>query len=91
MAQLVKHLPANAGDARDAGLIPASERFREDPWVGRKTWQPAPVFLSGKFHGQRSLVGYSSWDHKESDTYIYTHVHVYIYILYKVYILYIYI
>ena len=26
-----------------------------------------PVFLTGKFHGQRSLVGYSPWDHKESD------------------------
>ena len=25
------------------------------------------VFLPGKFHGQRSLVGYSSWGHKESD------------------------
>ena len=32
-----------------------------DPWVGkipwRRTWQATPVFLSGKFHGQRSLVG----------------------------------
>ena len=28
----------------------------------------APVFLPGKFHGQRSLVSYSPWDHKESDT-----------------------
>ena len=27
-----------------------------------------PVFLPGKLHGQRSLVGYSSWGHKESDT-----------------------
>ena len=25
-------------------------------------------FLPGKFHGQRSLPGYSPWDHKESDT-----------------------
>ena len=30
-------------------------------------WQPTPVFLPGEFHGQRSLVGYSSWGHKESD------------------------
>ena len=36
------------------------------PW--RRTWQPTPVFLPGKSHGQRSLVGYSSWDYKESDT-----------------------
>ena len=27
-----------------------------------------PVFLPGKLHGQRSLAGYSPWDHKESDT-----------------------
>ena len=27
-----------------------------------------PIFLPGKAHGQRSLVGYSLWGHKESDT-----------------------
>ena len=30
-------------------------------------WQPTPVFLPGKFHGQKSLAGYSPWGHKESD------------------------
>ena len=34
-----------------------------NPWVGkipwRRKWQPTPVFLSEKFHGQRSLAGYS--------------------------------
>ena len=30
-------------------------------------WQPTPVFLPGEAHGQRSLVGYSPWAHKESD------------------------
>ena len=35
------------------------------PW--RRKWQPASVFLPGKFHGQTSLVGYSPWSHKESD------------------------
>ena len=34
----------------------------------RRKWQSTPVFLPGKSHGQRSLVGYSSWDHNESDT-----------------------
>ena len=29
---------------------------------------PTPVFLPGEFHGQRRLVGYSPWGHKESDT-----------------------
>ena len=33
-----------------------------------KGWQPTAVFLPGKSHGCRSLVGYSSWGHKESDT-----------------------
>ena len=43
-----------------------------DPWVRRipwrRKWQPTPVLLPGKSHGQSSLVGYSPWDHKESDT-----------------------
>jgi len=39
---------------------------RKIPW--RRKWQPTPVFLPGKSHGLRSLVGYSPWDRKESDT-----------------------
>ena len=44
------------------------------PCVGkisyRRKWQPTPVFLAGKSHGQRSLAGYSPWQAmcKESDT-----------------------
>ena len=38
---------------------------REDPL--EKEMEPTPVFLSGESHGQRSLVGYSPWGHKESD------------------------
>ena len=34
----------------------------------RRQWQPTPVFLPGKSHGQRSLVGCSPWRHKELDT-----------------------
>ena len=41
-------------------------RVRKIPW--RKKWQPTPVFLPGKSHGQRSLVGCSPWGHKGSDT-----------------------
>ena len=33
-----------------------------------KQWHPTPVLLPGKSHGQRSLVGYSPWGRKESDT-----------------------
>ena len=34
----------------------------------RRQWQPTPVFLPGKSHGWRSLVGCSPWGHCESDT-----------------------
>ena len=33
-----------------------------------RKWQPTSVFLPGKYHGRRSLVGDSLWDHKERDT-----------------------
>ena len=32
---------------------------------GRRERQPTPVFLPGEFHGQRSLLGYSPWGHRE--------------------------
>ena len=35
---------------------------------GRRQWQPTPVLLPGKSHGQRSLVGCSPWGLEESDT-----------------------
>ena len=41
-------------------------------WVGtiswKRKWQPVPVSLPGKLQGQRSLVGYGPWGHKELDT-----------------------
>ena len=50
-----------------------------DPWVGkipwRRKWQPTPVFLPGKSHGQRSLAGCSPWGCKESDTAAWLHFH----------------
>ena len=36
---------------------------RKIPWRGK--WQPTPVFLPGESHGQKNLVGFSPWDHKE--------------------------
>ena len=40
-----------------------------DPWVGmissRRKWQPIPVLLPGGAYGQRGLMGYSPWGHKE--------------------------
>ena len=44
------------------------KRCRFNPWFGRmpwrRKWQPAPIFLPGKSHWQRSLVGYSPWGHR---------------------------
>ena len=43
-----------------------------NPWVGnipwRREWLPTPVFLLGKFHGQRSPMSYNPWGHIELDT-----------------------
>ena len=53
-------------------IILQCRKPRFDPWGGkmpwRRAWQSTPVFLPGKSHGQRSLVGYGSEGHKESDT-----------------------
>ena len=58
VAQMVKHLSTMWETwVRSLGW--------EVPW--RRKWQPAPVFLPGEFHGQRSLAGYSPWGHKELD------------------------
>ena len=49
---VVKNPPANAADIKRHGF---------DPWVWkmhwRRAWQPTPVVLPGKSHGQRSLAG----------------------------------
>ena len=34
-----------------------------NPKIWRRKWQPTPVFLPGKVHGQRSLADYSAWGH----------------------------
>ena len=60
LAQMVKNLPAMKE------TLKFDPRVRTIPW--RSEWQPMPVFLPGEFHGQRSLVGYSTWGHKDSDT-----------------------
>ena len=59
---MVKNPPANCR---------RHKRCRFDPWVGKipgsRKWYPTPVFLPGKFHGQRSLAGYNPWGCKELD------------------------
>ena len=54
-----KEAACNAGDL---ACIPGWGRF-----PGGANGNPTGVFLPGKSHGQRNLVGYSPWDHKESD------------------------
>ena len=56
---VVKNPPANA---RDAGLTPGSGLI-----PSRRKWQSTPVFLPEKSHGQRNLVGCSSWGLIKSD------------------------
>ena len=52
------------------------------PW--RRKWKPTPVLLPGESHGQRSLVGCSTWVHKESDTTELLNVCMYVCIVYGV-------
>ena len=56
VAQTVKNLP-EMQETHGVGKI---------PW--KREWQPTPVFLPREFHGQGSLIGYSSWGCKELDT-----------------------
>ena len=72
-------LPGWCSGKESVGQCRRHRRHRFRPWVGkilwRRKWQLAPVFLPGKVHEQRSLVGYSLWGHKESDTTERTHAH----------------
>jgi len=76
VVQTVKNLPAMKETLprwlSDEEFASQCKRHQFDSGVGNITWgrewQPTPVFLSGEFHGQRSLAGYSPWGHKESDT-----------------------
>ena len=68
---VVKNLPDNAGDAdsiRKLSVViiqSGSYSVRKLSW--RRQWQPTSVFLPGKSHGERSLVDYSPWGHRELD------------------------
>jgi len=65
-------LPCGSDQEPVAQICLQIRRPEFDPWVGkipwRREWQLTPVFLPGESHGQKSLAGYSSWGHKESDT-----------------------
>ena len=63
------------------------KRWGFDPWgrkiPWRRKWQPTPIFLPGKFHGQRSMASYSPWGRKEhiytGTTVDYTNTALYLY------------
>ena len=59
---MVKNPPANAGVTKDMGLILGLGRSLEEGMATHSS------ILAWRIHGQRSLVGPSPWDHKESDT-----------------------
>ena len=59
VAQIVNSLPA----MQETQVYPWVEKI---PW--RREWLPAPVFLPGESHGQRTLAGDSPQGHKDSDT-----------------------
>ena len=58
---MVKNPPANAGGVRDTGSIPGWGRSPEEEMATHSS-------ILGKFHEQRSMVGYSPWSHTELDT-----------------------
>ena len=64
--------PSGAGGKRTWLPVQEMKRCGFSPWVRkiprRRARQPTPVFLPGESHGQRSLMGYSPWSHKESGT-----------------------
>ena len=60
-----QRMPASVGATGDMGSIPG---------MGRRKWQPTPVSLSGKSHGQRS---YGPWISKESDMTELLSTHIY--------------
>ena len=72
LTQHIFGLPRWLSGKESACQCRRQRRCRLDPWVGkipwRRTWQPTPVFLPEKSQGQRNLMGYSPWGHKESDT-----------------------
>ena len=62
---VIKNLPANAEDSISV------------PGLGRSPGEGNgnQVFLPGKYHGQRNLVGYIPWGHEELDITEHTHTH----------------
>ena len=59
----------------DSKLLGIQKLISPSHSIRRRQWQPTPVLLPGKSHGQRSLVGCSPWGRQESDTTEWFHFH----------------
>ena len=63
--------PGASLEAQTVENLPVKQATWFNRWVGRipwrGEWQPTPVFLPGKSHGQRSLAGYRHWVCREMD------------------------
>ena len=90
-ALVVKNLPDNAGDTRDAASIPRLGRssgggngnLLQYSCLETATCSSILAWKIPWFHGQRSQAGYSPWSCKDSDTteLLSTHIHTHIYLL----------
>ena len=81
------------GGSGDKSICLQCGRHGFNPWVGkipwRSKWQPTPVLLPGKFHGWRSLVGYSPWGHTTERLHFHFHIYrqdIFLYIFTHAYI-----
>ena len=76
---LFSGLPRRLSSKESVWRCRRQQRHRFNPWVGkipwRRKWQPTPVLLPGKFHGQKSLVGYMGLQRVRHD---WAHMHIYI-------------
>ena len=71
-ASLMAHLVNSPPAMQEMQEMQVGSISRKSPW--RRKWQPTPVFLPEKSHGQRSLVGSSPKGHKESNETENTHI-----------------
>ena len=98
---LIRGFPGGSVVKESSCRCRSHRRHEFNPWVRgipwKRKWQPTPVFLPRKSHGLRSLVGYSPWDCKESDTteatehacthtHTHTHTHTLLCVHIKIYI-----
>ena len=74
---LLRSFPGGTSGKEPTCQCRRHKRHQFNPWVGKIPWKrappPTPVLLPGKFHGLRSLAGYSPWGCKELDMTVQLH------------------